>query len=70
MKGSPSERKMRKLRRLRFSGITSIKITSIGNEFMHRILDIYNAETKSFHIGPNQTLRLTEEDVQIVYGRP
>ncbi|CAN1850469.1 hypothetical protein LINPERHAP1_LOCUS39887 [Linum perenne] len=55
MKGSPSERKLKALRRMRFNGITSIKITSIGNEFMYWILDIYNAERKYFHIGTNQT---------------
>ncbi|CAN1806133.1 hypothetical protein LINPERHAP1_LOCUS24566 [Linum perenne] len=70
MKGSPSEPKLKALSELGFSGITSIKMTSVGIEFMHWIFEIYNAETKSFHIGPNQTLRLTEEDVEIVYGLP
>ncbi|CAN1167825.1 hypothetical protein LINPERPRIM_LOCUS18882 [Linum perenne] len=45
MKGSPSEPKLKALSELGFSGITSIKMTSVGNEFMHWILEVYNVET-------------------------
>ena len=46
MKSSPSERKLKALRKMGFSGITTIQITSIGNEFMHCIMDIWSSFAK------------------------
>ncbi|CAN1144733.1 hypothetical protein LINPERPRIM_LOCUS16781, partial [Linum perenne] len=65
-----SDEKIARLTSLGFGGTTKVSITQLPTELRRWVLDIYDVDTDTFKVGPEMTLKITEEDVHKVYELP
>ncbi|CAN1159408.1 hypothetical protein LINPERPRIM_LOCUS20474, partial [Linum perenne] len=65
-----SDEKIARLTSLGFGGTTKVSITQLPTELRRWVMDIYDVDTDTFKVGPEMTLKITEEDVHKVYELP
>ncbi|CAN1345736.1 hypothetical protein LINPERPRIM_LOCUS40507 [Linum perenne] len=65
-----SNEKNARLTSLGFGGTTKVSITQLPTELRRWVLDIYDVDMDTFKVGPEMTLKITEEDVHKVYELP